>query len=495
VLNAAEHLLSGKGRSDTALLFADRSYSYGELIQAVETTSSWLESSGCRKGERVVLLADNTYFWVVAYLSTLRAGLVSVPLPASVPAAELEYILAETQPVLGFVQDRYSETYRNQLTRLPLCHALEPGESRLCGHAETDANDLASLMFTSGSTGRPRGVMVSHRNIVANTESIVAALGLSASDRIMAVLPFHYCFGLSLLHTHLRVGGSIVVDRRFMFPEAVLQRMAETKCTGFAGVPSHYQILLRKSGLRKMLFPNLRYVQQAGGHLAPTFVRDLREALPQVDIFIMYGQTEATARLTTLPPAMLDSKEGSVGKAIPGVRISVLDESGFPVEPGETGEVVAEGDNVTLGYWHEPEQSSQTFRDGRLYTGDCGRLDANGYLYLSGRRKDFLKLGGKRISGQQIEDMLLEYDEIVEVAIVAMPHEILGETACAFVVPRPGHSDGLRDRVTAFCRAHIPRAFTPAEIIVVPSLPKSTSGKVMKWALPRLASVKEAAAL
>ena len=168
---------------------------------------------------------------------------------------------------------------------------------------EVTSDDLAALIFTSGSSGRPKGVMVSHLNIIANTESIIECLGLTSNDRIMTVLPLHYCFGTSLLHTHLRVGGSVVLDQRFMYPEKVLDRMIETACTGFAGVPSHFQILLRSSSIRKRHFPHLRYAQQAGGYLAPKSIVELQEALPQAKVFVMYGQTEATARLSCFPPS------------------------------------------------------------------------------------------------------------------------------------------------------------------------------------------------
>ncbi len=146
----------------------------------------------------------------------------------------------------------------------------------------------------------------------------------------MTVLPFHYCFGTSLLHTHLRVGGRLVIDNRFMYPETVLQHMASSQCTGFAGVPSHYQILLRRSSIHRTSLPHLRYVQQAGGHLAPALIREFREALPTVKMYVMYGQTEATARLAYVPPEMLDQKLGSIGKAIPGVTLSVINDEGKP---------------------------------------------------------------------------------------------------------------------------------------------------------------------
>jgi len=220
--------------------------------------------------------------------------------------------------------------------------------------------------------------MVSHSNIVANTKSIIASLHLSEHERMMTVLPFHYCFGASLLHTYLRVGGRLVLDNRFTYPDVVLENMAQQRCTSFAGVPSHYQILLRNSSLSRKHLPHLRTLLQAGGHLAPPFVHQLHETLPQARIFIMYGQTEATARLACMPPEMLATRPGSIGKAIPGVRLSILKASGEEAATGEIGEIVAEGENVTHGYWRAPEETAATFRNGKLFTGDLATMDNDG---------------------------------------------------------------------------------------------------------------------
>jgi acyl-CoA synthetase (AMP-forming)/AMP-acid ligase II len=334
-------------------------------------------------------------------------------------------------------------------------------------------------MFTSGSTGKPRGVMVSHANIRANTHSINQYLGLTEKDRIMTVLPFHYCFGTSLLHTHLRVGGTLVLDPRFMYPEKVLQRMQETQCTGFAGVPSHYQVLLRKTSLRMKSFPHLRYVQQAGGHLAPAFLRELRAALPTTQIFVMYGQTEATARLSYLPPDLLERKLGSIGKGIPGVRLRVQNEAGKDVCPGEVGEIVAEGKNVTQGYWRAPAETAVSFRDNKLFTGDLATVDEDGFIFLVGRAKDFLKCGGKRISCKQLEQQLLECENLLETAVIGVPDDVLGEAVKAFVVPRPG-SVAAQEQLRKFCKEHLPLQLVPREIVVVDGLPKSPAGKVLK---------------
>lgn len=496
--NVASFLLEGKDPDRIALQFVDREHTYGELVRASAGVSNYLLQRSGQKGDPVILVSDNSFFWVAAYLGILGAGLVCVPLPTSVSNEDFNYILQTTQSKNAFVQSGFAIRNAGQFRQMHLLADREIprfpdlASQELFGKvlSETAAaqrlpwrvhpDELAALMFTSGSTGKPRGVMVSHANIMANTESIIQYLGLTAQDRIMTVLPFHYCFGTSLLHTHLRVGGSLVIDLRFMYPEKILGRMLETECTGFAGVPSHFQILLRSSSLRKKHFPFLRYVQQAGGHLAPSFVQELREALPQTQIFIMYGQTEATARLSYLPPEFLDTKQGSIGRGIPGVKLRVLRESGEEVTPGEVGEIVAEGRNIASGYWRSPQDSAASFRGGKLYTGDLATVDEDGFIYIVDRAKDFLKCGGKRVSCRQIEERLLENEDLLEAAVVGMPDEVLGEAVKAFVVPRNGNSDGLQERLRLFCKQRMSPQLIPQDIVVLRALPKNGAGKVLK---------------
>lgn len=496
--NIAEYLLDGKEDTRQALLTLQGGHSYGELRAASLNVAKYLMELGGMKGDRVLLVSENTFFWVAAYLGTLRAGFVCVPLPTTISPQDLDYILETTEARFAFLQARFAAKHAHRFREInlvtddglpsrdgmpspPSLRQLQDS-TRYSQHSlpPVQGSDLAALMFTSGSTGKPRGVMVTHSNIRANTESIIQYLRLTSEDRIMTVLPFHYCFGTSLLHTHLRVGGTLVLDPRFMYPEKILQRMQETECTGFAGVPSHYQILLSKTSLRKKSFPCLRYVQQAGGHLAPAFLRELREALPTTQIFVMYGQTEATARLSYLPPESLDKKCGSVGKAIPCVRLQVLNESGAEVHPGEVGEIVAEGENVTRGYWRAPEETAASFRDGKLYTGDLATLDDDGFIYIVGRAKDFLKCGGKRISCREIENRLLEFRCLLEAAVLAEPDDVLGEAVKAFLVPRMPDCKGFDDCLDAFCKEHFPQELCPKEVVLVDHLPKNSAGKVLK---------------
>jgi long-chain acyl-CoA synthetase len=501
-MNVVDYLMENMApASQAALLTPNSEHSYDELRQATDAVADFLISAGALKGDRILLLGENSFFWVAAYLGTLRAGCVSVPLAPSVSGEDLQFIIGSCAIRLGFVHGKVTREQLSVVTSH--CKILLENAVKLTEVLSDDLTfkdvlalrsprkpdpdideekDLAAIMFTSGSTSKPRGVRISHRNIISNTSSIVEYLELRSRDRVMAVLPFFYCFGTSLLHTHLRAGGSVVVDPRFMFPDKVLVRMQETGCTGFAGVPSHYQILLRKSNFKKMQFPALRYVQQAGGKLADAMIRELREALPAAKVFVMYGQTEATARLSYLPPELLDKKLGSIGKGLPGTRLKVVDENGALVRPGQVGEIVAEGNNIALGYWEVEDEDALAFRNGSLYTGDLASVDDDGFIFIVDRSKDILKCGGKRSPCREVEDALLEFDDLVEVAVIGVPDDLLGEAVKAFVVPRT--KDGnLVERLQAFCMKRLPSHLIPKEIVVLDELPKGSGGKILKPAL------------
>jgi long-chain acyl-CoA synthetase len=332
-----------------------------------------------------------------------------------------------------------------------------------------------------------KGVMVTHQNILTNTEDILSYTRIGPDDRAMAVLPFHYCYGTSLLHTHLMAGGSLVLNNRFMFPEKVLDEMEEKRCTGLAGVPATYQILLRRTHFLERKFPALRWLQQAGGRLPNPLIREIRRAFPPVKLFVMDGQTEATARLSYLPPDGLDDKLGSIGRGLPHTRLEVLRPDGSPVQPGadEIGEIVASGENVTSGYWGDPDETARYFRNGKLYTGDMARVDADGFIFIAERARDFIKAMGYRVGPKEVEEVLAEMPEVVEAAVVGVPDDLWGEAIKAFVVTvRPGQltADGVRSH----CLQRLPNYKIPEHVEFLASLPKLSSGKVDKEQLLRL---------
>ena len=504
-MNITDYLLETGESNDLAMIAEEASLTYGALREAVDAVAATLLELGVQKGERVGIFSDNSAFWVSSYLGILKTGAVALPFYPTLDRTQFDALLALTGPKVFCFQEKYLAKYRDSLPPesiviLPSKESAQrvpPGFRPVSPHyrgpvatAEIDdRKDLAALMFTSGSTGTPRGVMVSHRNVIANTESIIASLGLMRSERIMCVLPFYYCFGTSLLHTHLRVGGTIVINNRFTFPQLVIDQMLEAGCTGIAGVPSTYQILLRNSAFPRTRFPQLRKIQQAGGKLPNVFISELRTAHPDAEYYLMYGQTEATARLSCLPPQLLDTKLGSIGKGIPGVRLQVLDNEGAPVKFGETGEVVARGENITLGYWKDEEATRQSFRDGALWTGDLATVDEDGFIFVVDRAKDFIKPTGHRIACKYIEDHLVAIPDIVEAAVVGIPDDVFGEAVKAFVSFRRGATIGKAE-VVGHCRKVMPPYLVPREVVVMKALPKNSSGKVDRMSLKKGAGAK-----
>jgi acyl-CoA synthetase (AMP-forming)/AMP-acid ligase II len=346
-------------------------------------------------------------------------------------------------------------------------------------------------MFTSGTTSRPKAVRVTHGNIQANTDSIITYLGLRDDDRVLVILPFFYCYGASLLHTHLRCGGCVVLCNSFAFPETALDLLEREECTVLAGVPSSFQLLLRASTFAQRALPSLRLIQQAGGKLPPVLIEELLASQPSAKLFVMYGQTEATARLSYLPPDKLQAKPGSIGRGIPGVELRVLNENGEQVRPGERGEIYATGANISPGYYRDPGGSAGKFTPHGLRTGDLAVVDVDGDIFIVDRRDDFIKSWGHRVSSQEVEAATLRMEQLVSAAVIGVPDDEAGEAVTLFVTVRPG-ADVTPDEVLAVCRQHLPKHMVPHSVLVLDALPLNANGKIAKPRLREMAAARAA---
>jgi acyl-CoA synthetase (AMP-forming)/AMP-acid ligase II len=396
-------------------------------------------------------------FFITAYLGILKSGNVCVPLNYAIEEGNLDYILDLTESPLMIVTDKFKvansiKEHSGIINEIDLAEIIGTQETSIFESA-FDEDRIAEIIFTSGSTGEPKGVMISHRNILANSDSIIQYLKLTDRDRMCVVLPFFYCYGLSLLHTHLRVGGSIVLNNSFIFIGSVIKDLKEFQCTGFAGVPSHFQILLKKSqSFKNTKFPDLRYVTQAGGKLHAVFIDEFIHAFPEIPFFVMYGQTEATARLSYLPPKMLPNKMSSIGIAIPGVTLKVVNEEGNETKTGTEGELLAKGDNVMMGYYKDEESTNKTLINGWLHTGDIAKKDKDGFIFIVARQKEIIKVGGKRVSPKEIEEVILSVPKVVDCTINGIEDELLGEAIKATIVINDlKEKDAVREQLLKTC--------------------------------------------
>lgn len=484
-----------------AFVNGDERLTYRQINTRANRLALYLREQGVAAGDRVAMLLKNSAEYLVSYYGILKHGAVAVPLNAETRGDALGGILGELQPqgiILGaeaegalhgvdtdalgvrvlLIKDPSLSWGSRRSSVISFDEAVhgawlpDPG-------AAVSAASLASIIYTSGSTGQPKGVMLSHRNIVANTFSIIQYLGLCEHDIQMVVLPFFYVMGKSLLNTHVAVGGTVVVNNQFAYTAPVIRQMERERVTGFSGVPSTYAYLLHRSPLASFRdkLPCLRYCTQAGGHMAREVKERLLETLPpHTRLYVMYGATEAAARLTYVEPDLLREKLESIGRPIPGVTVRVLDDTGEELPFGEVGELVASGANIMMGYWNDPQATAQVLDQKGYHTGDMGYRDRDGYLYVTGRKDHLLKVGGHRLDPQEVEDALMSTGLLLEVAVVGVDDVLLGKKLVALAVPLGGSPSA--EALLGGCLARLPRHKVPAEVRFLEALPKYASGKI-----------------
>jgi len=492
-LNTSDYLLGDAAPDAVALVDAGERYTYRQLRSAAGRLAAELATLDLPPGSRVGVIGPNSLFWVAAYLAVMKLGHVAVPFSDKLTPDDVRRNAGIVGCAAVFadrrVLRRYSVAFGDDIA-IFTDEALRSGREPCWPTAvPVDPGADAVLMFTSGTTARPKAVRVTHGNIQANADSIITYLGLRSDDRVLVILPFFYCYGASLLHTHLRCGGRVVLCNSFVFPETALDLLEREECTVLAGVPSSFQLLLRASTFAQRALPSLRLIQQAGGKLPPVFVEELLAAKHTARLFVMYGQTEATSRLSYLPPDKLRDKPGSVGQGIPGVELRVLNEDGEPVSPGQRGEIYATGASICPGYYQDPEGSAAKFTPRGLRTGDLAVVDDDGDIFIVDRRDDFIKSWGHRVSSQEVEAAALRMEQLVSAAVIGVPDDEAGEAVTLFVTARPG-AVVTPDEVLAVCRQHLPRYMVPHSVLILDALPLTAAGKIAKPQLREMAAAR-----
>ena len=368
-------------------------WSYGHLVAAARAIAGGLLTHPTfAPGARVVSLLPNCAEYIAVFYGVLLAGGVIVPLPPKTESGVLQQVLQSTEPTFVVTRSQIIQS-RSDLHALPV-EILELSQRIVedfpdpAGPTVMTGKDLAAVFFTAGSTGNPKGVMLSHENLISNASAIQQYLGIRADDRALCVLPFHHAFGNSVLQSHLLAGAHLILDGQTVFPETIVQALQKHACTSFSAVPDLYRSLLERSSLGTTDLPALRYMAVAGGALRHELAVDVARRIAPAEFFVMYGQTEATARLAYVPPSHLpELAAGTIGRAIPGANLQIVDEQGRPVAPGEVGELRAQGPGIMLGYWRDPAATGERIRDGWLYTGDLATLDSQGWIIHKGRRQ------------------------------------------------------------------------------------------------------------
>ena len=488
-----------------ALVYRSERLNYAALAQRVHAAAGAVQEAGVGAGERVAVFLEKRVEYVAALFGASAAGAVFVPVNPLLKPEQVAYILADCGVRLLVTSPERLRQLAGALAactqlrtilvtgavqgleglEVPAWVALRALDGSYCAARPVrriDA-DIAAILYTSGSTGKPKGVVLSHRNLVAGATSVAGYLDIRASDRLLAVLPLSFDYGLSQLTCAFHAGAAVVLINH-LFASDIPKAVAAERITGLAAVPPLWIELAR---LDWSAAPTLRYLTNSGGAMPRATVDALRAAIPQAELFLMYGLTEAF-RSTYLPPSELDRRPDSIGRAIPNAEILVVRPDGQPCAVGEPGELVHRGALVALGYWNDPAKTAERFRPapGRepalplaemaVWSGDTVRRDEDGYLYFIGRGDEMIKVSGYRVSPTEIEEAFHASGLAYEVAAFGVPHPVLGQAVVAVARARAGVAAA---ELLAACRRQLPAYMVPAHLdLREEPLPRNPNGKI-----------------
>ncbi|WP_316365737.1 acyl-CoA ligase (AMP-forming), exosortase A system-associated [Candidatus Thiodiazotropha sp. CDECU1] len=495
--------------SQTALKYKSTSLTYAELAQQVDHISRALIDIGIDKQDRVAIYLPKCLEDVVSIFATAAAGAVFVPINPALKAHQVSHILLDCdakvlittqgkcrslKTALGYCVDLQSvvlidgvdsEEEGMHAQRLIAWDELIANPVAPRGHRVIDT-DLVSLIYTSGSTGDPKGVILSHRNMVNGAKSVAQYLKNSSSDRILAVLPLSFDYGMSQLTTAFLVGATVVLIN-YLLPMEVLNTLAQEQITGLAAVPPLWNLLVELPWPGEVA-SHLRYITSSGGVVPVETTELLRQVLPDTEIYLMYGLTEAF-RSTYLAPDQVKKRPTSIGKAIPNAEVLVLRSDGSPCGVDEPGELVHRGSLVSMGYWNDVEATNQRFRpipnrndaipgnELAVWSGDIVKMDSEGYLYFMRRDDDLIKTMGYRVSPNEIEEIFYRSGLVSEVIALGIPHTTIGQSIVLVATLKSG-IEVTEKQLLDNCKQRLASYMMPAEVIFRTSLPTNPNGKV-----------------
>jgi acyl-CoA ligase (AMP-forming) (exosortase A-associated) len=500
-----------------ALRFKQQALNYRDLELALASSAAGLLALGIKAGERVAIYLPKEPRAIYGMFGAARAGASFVPVNPLLKPRQVAYILAHCNVRVLITSSQRLELLAPILDDCPDLHTVVLSEDQ---HTDKKAptakttltwsqfqqsgtgqsphrridTDMAAILYTSGSTGHPKGVVLSHRNMVAGACSVANYLGNTAQDRILAVLPLSFDAGLSQLTTAFAVGAcAVLMD--YLLPRDVIRAVARYEITGLAAVPPLWNQLIGLQWPAEAV-SSLRYITNTGGAMPVPTTRALQQALPDTQIFLMYGLTEAF-RSTYLPPEQVNIRPESMGKAIPNAEILVVNEDGQECAPGEPGELVHRGALVAMGYWNDPQKTAERFKpcpgqspelpitELAVWSGDQVKKDEEGYLYFISRKDDMIKTSGYRVSPNEVEEVIYASGLVAGTAALGLPHTTLGQ-AILLIATHADHTapgQELEEALLAHCRRELPTFMVPLAVITRDALPHNQNGKIDRRAL------------
>jgi long-chain acyl-CoA synthetase len=476
------------------LAFEGRELTNVDQGRAASRLANALARRGVGPGDRVVVLMANCPEVLVAYQAILKIGAVVVPIIFLLTSDEIRHILADsaarlvitTPELLSKLEDHARDVIvvGGDSTQGPCYAELVEREADSHATIERDPDDIAVILYTSGTTGRPKGVALSHANLLTNTRAAASLYELDRTQWALVTLPLSHAYGLMVMNSGLVLGTRAVLLRWFQ-PELVLETIQAYRVHTMSAVPTMLTYLLHYPDGQRFDTSSVRAWGSGAAPLPLEIVAPFEEKYGG-RILEGYGLTEATTVVSVHRFSGV-RKLGSVGQPIPGVEVRIRDDGGRDLPPGEIGEVCVRGQSVMLGYYRMPEETARTVRAGWLHTGDMGRLDEDGYLYIVERKKDLIIRGGFNVFPRDVEEVLYANPKVAEAAVVGAPDSLMGEEVLAFVVLKAG-AEATGVEIVDFCQRHLARYKCPKQVRFLDTLPKSPIGKILRKELRTLAS-------
>jgi len=507
----------------TAITFKSEAIGYQALWQQLSRFSSALKSLDCQRGDRIAVYLPKQFETVITLFGSSLADCVFVPVNPVLKAKQVGHILKDCNAKVLVTSAERAKLLSDTLAECPdIKHVIfsntpkteielsdiqiHDWQSLLESYSDSltpkktciDA-DVAAILYTSGSTGKPKGVVLSHRNIVAGAESVAGYLNNTASDKLLAVLPLSFDYGLNQLTTAFLVGAQAVL-MDYLLPRDVLKAIIKYQITGLAAVPPLWKQLANLEWPDEAK-SSLRYITNSGGHMPATIVKSLQNTLSNTEIFLMYGLTEAF-RSTYLPSNEIDQRPGSIGKAIPNAEVMVVRPDGTECDPDEPGELVHRGALVALGYWNDAAKTAKRFKPApsknsalplpeiAVWSGDQVKRDKDDYLYFITRQDDMIKTSGYRVSPGEVEEEIQSSGLVTDLAVFGLPHPLLGQGIVVIAEANPETSGEPDSKaLLRYCQQNLPNFMVPHHIEWHDALPRNPNGKIdrnsLKNALPQ----------
>ncbi len=481
-----------------ALIFSDTMYTYRELWEKALSLASGLREMGLIEGGRVLLVLSNCPEFVIAYYGIIAAGGIVVPVNPTYTSKEMGFILADADPFAIITNPDLAPVVKAALSerKMSLRPLILVGNSKKGEESDIsfdnllesgplkdldldqDSEKVIELLYTSGTTGAPKGAMLTHRNLYSNTETFAIETEMSPADRALLVAPaYHAAAQTCVMNNALFAGGTLVIQQGWQGAAAVLESFQKDKINFFFGPPTMYTFIVNEPDFKQYDVSSLRLAFTGAASLPAEIFKRFKE-LFGFEIMEGYGLSETSPVNTTNPYRGL-KKTGSIGKAISGVDVKIFNEKDEELPLGEIGEIVVKGPNVMKGYFNNEEDTAYVMRGGWFHTGDLAYMDDDGYVFIVDRKKDLIIRGGMNVFPREVEEAIYTHPDVLEVAVIGVEDEVMGEEAKAFIVPKENVELDI-ENVKEHCRKSLAKYKIPKYFKTLQQLPKTTTGKILK---------------